>query len=246
MAGFSTARGLLSTPYWLNAVQYFAVGTMTLDHVARMLGLSLIYSSVGRFAFIFFAALTAYSYVNISKNHGRHLIRILGIGCLAQPFFWLLFDPAVFVLNICFSLFLSVLLAWVAGQFVENPLNWFAPLVGLILFILGIAPFLEYSFSGIALVLCWIWYWKSESLGNQRLNSITIMLVLFWAGMSNWSNGALAVSSACSAVIVMLMLSSNFFPSLIVRRIPQRVWSLYYPAHLAILSVASFFISMIA
>lgn len=243
MTSFSVVRRIYSTPYWLNAVQYFAIGTMTLDHIARMLGLQLLYSSVGRFAFVFFAALTAYSYVNISRNHGRHIIRILGIGCLAQPFFWLLFEPAVFVLNICFSLSLSLLLAWVSGRFVDDPLNWIAPLVGLVLFILGTAPFLEYSFSGVALVLCWIWYWKSESYANQRLNWAAILFVLFWAGMSNWNNGTVAVFSACIAAVIVAVINLNYFPVLVVRRMSPRLWVLYYPSHLAVLVVLSLIIS---
>lgn len=198
-------------------LKWLAVILMTGDHAVALLvgGYVPVVSELGRAAFPVFAVVMAYNLAQPGADIAKSIKRLALWGCVAQPVYAWAFGVVVPV-----NVLLSFALAAACVLCAQNR-RWL-PLV----LLAGPLPmFVDYQWSGVAMVLSWWWVFRSGEVDrNFWLGALGFVPLCFYNGNA-W---------ALLALPLMAVGQSTW-------ALPRSRWAFYgyYVAHIGLLALIS-------
>ena len=245
---------------WIPAVQYLALATMTIDHLLRYVPEAPIYNwyvfTLGRWAFPMFAAMMAWHLYTNTRNKGRYLWRVLMLATVSHPVYTLVTGSQLATpenLNILFTLSAGIFLVVAIDRLLlerslANAVNWkwlkaleWVTLPWAIMGVFMVATAVDYGASGVILVPAFYWVFR----GAIESRTIVLIMGLLALGFSLYHLNPpwLPQLNSLAAGFFMLALASGVLriPKLPV--MPRWLWLCWYPGHLALIALMSFFTS---
>jgi hypothetical protein len=231
---------------WLNFMQWLAVITMTIDHIAKCIGFGVaspwISDSIGRLAFPFFAAICILHMMHMD-NFRSYCFKLLKLAFISQIPYMIIFSQSGYTFNPLDMEWNTILILFI-GVMVLGGIHYKMP----VYVVLGIMPLviLDISYDGTGLVVMGTAYLIFKQLsgkgGSPLINLSVIVLATMFTSIisglhvhmiSPWVS-SLFVLIAFAIMIFTVQLRLYEYP-LPVMRMPQTLWHYFYPVHLAIL-----------
>jgi hypothetical protein len=212
-------------------LKWIAVATMTIDHASSLVVENSYGRLVGRIAFPLFAYLVAYNLVRRGVEKRRLLTPMLAVGILSIPVTYFVWNR-LFPLNIFFTLSLGIAYCSLFERFrAQTGGGWAVFLSVLFGFIPSI--FTEYMLTGPLIVFGFFLLLTYENTlvralkapGLTALYALNLLLTNYFT----WQ------AYGAFAMLVLLTIVPKL--DINIRRLPSRVYYLYYPCHLITLAI---------
>lgn len=217
----------------INILQYLAIGSMLIDHLADLYGFPFISNTVGRLAYPAYSMLLGYSLT--FKADRQHLFRILLVAVIAQLPFSIFFGVELNYLNICFSFAAAVLIVIICRFQKIDSISKIGILAGVGILLVGLSTNLEYQGWAIVMPLAWLIFFRMSN------GFWFFPFILATAFLANIGKGMAAASSAAISCILIYLTCRGYIWHKDVARIPAVLWRGFYPVHLLILAALSRF-----
>lgn len=230
---------------WLNLMQWLAVITMTIDHIAKCIGFGVaspwISDSIGRLAFPLFAAICILHMMHID-NFRSYCLKLLKLAFISQIPYMIIFSQSGYTFNLL-DMEWNTILILLIGVMVLGGIHYKMP----VCVMLGIMPMviLDISYDGTGLAVmgtAYLIFKQSSGQGNAFVNlSIVAMATMFTSIISGlhvhlispWVSSLFVLIAF--AIIIMTVQLRLYGYQLSIPRMPQKLWHYFYPVHLAIL-----------
>lgn len=218
---------------WVPIAQWFAVLTMTLEHVTKYVWPGSAFVpwalAIGRIAFPVFAGMVAWHLLHNTRRPVRYGLRLLLIGGVSQvPYAWVVTPDR---LNVCFTLAFGLLAVVLLDQ-VKDQRTRMA--IGIVLFLLAAvaSPFVEYQILGLLLVPAFVHAFRNPQHVAAMLPALALCAVI---------NGGspLHMAISCAAGCVVLLAPAMPFNGSSIPALPRGLRLSWYPLHLVTIAVAT-------
>lgn len=221
----------------IEAIKWVAILFMTIDHINS----NLIYTTtgqfypvlfnIGRIAFPLFALVLAYNLARprSAQDEKKAIIgvlnRLLLFGVVSLVPYYLATDGLILPLNIMFTLAVATAIIYVIHLGTERKRRISRYAIYFLahsLFVIT-APFVDYSLYGVSLiVMAWLFFRYTSVIALVLMCVLTFCLY--------------AINETHWALLALPIFGVSYFVNMKVPRINQRVYYIYYPAHLAIIA----------
>lgn len=217
---------------WVPLAQWFAVLTMTLEHVTKYVWPESAFVpwalAIGRIAFPVFAGMVAWHLLHNTRRPVWYGLRLLLIGAISQvPYAWVVTPDR---LNICFTLAFGLLAVVLLDQVKDRRTRM---ATGVVLFLLAavVSPFVEYQILGLLLVPAFVYAFRNHQRVAAMLPALALCAVI---------NGGspLHMAISCAAGCAVLLAPSLSFEGAAVPALPRGLRLSWYPLHLVAITVA--------
>lgn len=207
-------------------MQYIAMASMLIDHIGVLFYPNeVIWRIIGRLAFPLYAYGIVIGYTHTS-NLRKYMIRIVFLAVIAQLPFSFAFQT--FQLNIIFTLFFSLIGITLFDKVKNNTFRLIS--IAFLIFIMEYIP-MDYGAYSLFLTL---FYRYKKTWQTFILHILLNGIFLLYKG---WDIQMVSVLSTLFIIMI------PQFENVGREHTPQWLWRSFYPAHLFILAIISYFFS---
>lgn len=225
-----------------DTLKAIALVTMTIDHIGHLLFPDIIVlRAIGRIAFPIFAYFVAEGF-RYTHDRKSYLIRLLISAVLTQVLFYAV---GLNFVNVLFTFAISTCVLWIMER--GGLTAFLGAYIGVLV---SIAINCDYSFYGVLMVV--LFYFEDRSLIKMLVGCfiLTTVYLLATLGFNIFyflqaliyftQNHMFFIQYLCLLAIPLLAMydhKKSIYPSIMIKRIVQYSFYIYYPLHLVILKL---------